>query len=60
MESTLVLVVSAIECMAVVFLAGRKSRKRIEALEAEVRRLNADIEELNQNRFIQLGKQYRA
>ena len=46
--------------MAVVFLAGRKIRKRIEALEAEVRRLNADIEELNQNRFIQLGKQYRA
>jgi|JI10StandDraft_1071094.scaffolds.fasta_scaffold577146_4 outer membrane murein-binding lipoprotein Lpp len=60
METTLLLVSGAIECLIVMFVAGRKSRKRIEALEAEVRKLNADIEELNENLFIQLGKRYRA
>jgi outer membrane murein-binding lipoprotein Lpp len=60
MEITVLLVSSMIECLIVVFVAGRKSRKRIEALEAEVQRLNADIEELNENLFIQLGKKYRA
>ena len=60
MEATLLLVSGAIECLIVMFVAGRKIRKRIEALEAEVRKLNADIEELNENLFIQLGKRYRA
>jgi outer membrane murein-binding lipoprotein Lpp len=60
METTLLLVSGAIECLIVMFVAGRKIRKRIEALEAEVRKLNADIEELNENLFIQLGKRYRA
>lgn len=60
METTLILVCGAIECLVVLFVAGRKSRKRIEALEVEVQKLNAEIEELNENRFIQLGKQYRA
>lgn len=36
METTLLLVSGAIECLIVLFVAGRKSRKRIEALEAEV------------------------
>lgn len=60
METTIVLVFGAVECLIVVFFTGRKNRRRIEALEAEVRKLNADIEELNENRFIQLGKTYRA
>ena len=60
METTLLLVSGAIECLIVMFVAGRKIRKRIEAPEAEVRKLNADIEELNENLFIQLGKRYRA
>ncbi len=44
METTLLLVSGAIECLIVMFVAGRKIRKRIEALAAEVRKLNADIE----------------
>lgn len=58
MDTTILIITSAIECLAVVFLAGRKARRRITALEQENVVLKARVEKLEANKFIQLGNKY--
>lgn len=60
MDITLLIITGAIECLIVVFLAGRKARRRITALENENKLLKARVEKLEANRFIQFGNQYTA
>jgi uncharacterized membrane protein YciS (DUF1049 family) len=57
---TVGLVLLVLEWLIVAVFVGRKSRKRIAELEREVKQLRSEVDELNENRFIQLGKKYRA
>lgn len=57
---TAALVVLALEWLIVVVFVGRKSRKRIAELEQEVKLLREEVDEINRNPFIELGKKKRA
>lgn len=60
MDTTLLIITCAIECLIVVFLAGRKARRRITALEQENVALKARVDKLEANKFIQFGNRYTA
>ena len=58
MEATVILVTGAVECLVILFFAGRSCRARIKELEREVQELKRESERLNNNPFIRMGNKY--